>query len=117
MNNYKTLIVWQKSVDLSINVYIATSTFPSEEKYGLTNQIRRVSTSIPANIAEGAGRNSPKEFNQFLAISNGSSNELETCLIISEKLGFLNMETKEKLSNQIVEIQKMIHKLKQSLKV
>ena len=72
MNNYKDLKVWQKSMDLAEKVYMLTSTYPKEEKYGLINQIQRSVISIPSNIAEGAGRNSNKEFRNFLGIANGS---------------------------------------------
>ena len=78
MNNYKELKVWQKSMELVEIVYKLTSTFPKEEKYGLTSQIQRSSISIPSNIAEGAGRNSDKEFRNFLGVANESSNELST---------------------------------------
>ncbi|MBK5279402.1 MAG: four helix bundle protein, partial [Bacteroidia bacterium] len=91
MNNYKELKVWQKSVDLAVRIYETTKHFLREEVYGLTSQIRRSAISIPSNIAEGAGRNLKKEFNNFLAISNGSSCELETQLIIANKVDFLDV--------------------------
>src|SRR6478752_105162 len=90
MNNYKELKVWQKSVDLAVKRYRSTGNFPREEIYGLTSQIRRSAVSIPSNIAEGAGRNSKKDFNNFLGISNGSSCELETQLIIANRVEFLS---------------------------
>jgi four helix bundle protein len=86
MNQYKKLIVWQKSIDLVVKVYEKTNNFPDKEKFGLTTQINRCAVSIASNIAEGAGRNSEKEFNNFLGITLGSSCELETQLIIANKL-------------------------------
>jgi four helix bundle protein len=110
MNNYKELKVWQKSVDLSIEIYKLTKEFPGSEQFGLTSQIRRASVSIAANIAEGAGRNSQKEFVHFLGVAIGSAYEQETHLIISEKLGFLPGENTF-VFNQIIEIEKMIRSL------
>jgi len=93
MNKVKThedLEIWQLGIELVTQIYKMTSNFPKEELYGLTSQMRRCSVSIPSNIAEGAARNSDKEFLQFLYISLGSLSELETQLIISKNLGFLN---------------------------
>ena len=115
MNNYKELKVWQKSVDLAVDIYNATQGFPAEERYGLTSQIRRSCVSVPSNIAEGAGRNTPKDFNNFLGISYGSSCELDTQLIIANKVGFLDDTVLMDLSNQVMEIQKMNYALKRSL--
>ena len=115
MNNYKNLKVWQKSVDLAVKVYEQTQNFPKEEMYGLTSQVRRSAISIPSNIAEGAGRNSSKEFNNFLGYSHGSSYELETQLIIANRAGLLKSEPFESLQNDINEIQKMNYALKNSL--
>ena len=78
LDNHKELKVWQKVMDLAEKVYSLTKVFPIDEKFGLTNQIRRYVISISSNIAEGAGRNSNKEFRNFLGIANGSSNELST---------------------------------------
>lgn len=115
MNNYKNLKVWQDSVNLAFNVYKATEQFPKEEAYGLTYQIRRSAVSIASNIAEGSGRNSSKEFNQFLGIAHGSSYELDTQLIIAAKVGLLENSNYEKLSEDLIEIQKMNSGLKKSL--
>jgi len=113
--NYKTLKVWQKSVDLAVKVYKSTENFPKEEAYGLTSQIRRCSVSIPSNIAEGSGRNSDKEFNNFLGYSQGSSFELETQLIIANKVGYLKDDNFQNLQEGITEIQKMNYALKKRL--
>ena len=80
MHNFKDLKVWQKAIDLAVDVYKAMLQLPNEEKFGLISQIKRAAISIPSNIAEGAGRNSNTEFNHFLGIANGSSFELQTQL-------------------------------------
>ena len=115
MNNYKELKVWQKSVDLAVKIYEATKDFPREEIYGLTSQIRRSAVSIPSNIAEGAGRNTKKDFNNFLGISNGSSCELDTQLIIANRVSFLDSTIFEMLQQDLTEIQKMNWALQKSL--
>lgn len=107
MNNYRELKVWQKSMDLVEKVYTLVSTFPKEEKYGLTSQIQRSSVSIPSNIAEGAGRNSNKEFVHFLGIVNGSTNELNTQLILSNRIGYMTDKDLEDTNKIITEIEKM----------
>ena len=115
MHQFKELSVWNKAVDLATDVYSYTKNFPSEEKYGLTSQIRRSVVSISSNIAEGAGRKSKKEFKHFLNIAYGSGSELETQLLIARNLGFMNNENYEALSEMITEIQKMIYSLSNSL--
>jgi four helix bundle protein len=92
-------------------IYLRTNTFPATETYGLTNQIRRAAVSVPSNIAEGQGRNSPKEFKQFLAISLGSMAELETQLIISSSIGYLEEEKLNILLEKLDRIRKMIKSL------
>jgi four helix bundle protein len=109
MHNLKELKIWNKAIDLSIEVYRATSNFPRVEVYGLTAQIRRSAVSVPSNISEGAGRNSNKEFIHFLGIANGSSYELQTQLIISHKLNLISNETLQPLLKEIEEIQKMTY--------
>lgn len=89
---HKNLDAWKKSVNLVVEIYKLTSCFPQEEQFGLISQIRRSSVSIPSNIAEGAARNSNAEFIRFLNIAQGSLAELETQLIISRELGFLDSE-------------------------
>jgi four helix bundle protein len=115
MHNLKELKIWNKAIDLSVNVYKATSNFPQEEKYGLTSQIRRSAVSVPSNISEGAGRNSNKEFIHFLGIANGSSYELQTQLIISNRLNLISDEIIEPILNEISEIQKMTYTFKNTL--
>jgi four helix bundle protein len=114
MHNLKELKIWHKAVELATEIYRLTADFPAEEKYGLTSQIRRSVVSISSNIAEGAGRNSDKEFVQFLSISNGSSYELQTQLIIAKNLGLVtpNLDT---ILDHIDQIQKMNYSLQQKL--
>lgn len=114
MHNVKELKIWQKAVDLATDIYQLTAHFPNEEKYGLTSQIRRAVVSISSNIAEGAGRNSDKEFVQFLSIANGSAYELQTQLIISRNLGLINASL-EDILDRIDQIQKMNYSLQQKL--
>ena len=90
MNNISQLKVWEEAIELSVEVYRATSSFPKQEIFGLTSQIRRSAISISSNIAEGAGRNSKNEFYHFLGIANGSSQELKTQLIISDRLQLID---------------------------
>ncbi|HEV3279222.1 MAG TPA: four helix bundle protein [Terriglobia bacterium] len=90
MNSYEELDVWQKAVALATQLYRATETFPSAERFGLTSQTRRSAVSIPANIAEGWGRGSTKEYIQFLCVARGSLMELETHLMISQGLGYMS---------------------------
>lgn len=92
MSSYKELIVWQKSIQLVIDIYKLTKIFHKEEIYGLSSQMQRAVVSIPSNIAEGNDRNSSKEFSQFLRIARGSLAELETQIIISEKLEYTGKE-------------------------
>jgi four helix bundle protein len=117
MNRYKELLVWQKAVDLAVEVYQITEKLPKEERYGLISQINRSVISIPSNIAEGAGRNTNKDFNNFLGIAQGSSFELDTQLIISNRLNFISKEEYQKVEIQLEHIQNMIAKLKKSLNV
>ncbi len=116
MHNFKELKIWNKSIDITVDVYQETSSFPGEEKFNLISQIRRSAVSIPSNIAEGAGRNSDKEFNQFLGIAKGSSFELQTQVIISNRLKFISDEKFEVMNNSIEEVQKMITGFQSKLK-
>lgn len=111
------MIVWKKSIDLVGMIYSSTRSFPKEEIYGVTSQIRRAGVSIPANIAEGQGRNSKGEFRQFLGIAQGSSAELETLLIISRNLKYLIASDAEKLLKQCEEIGRLLAGLKSSLRL
>ncbi|MDF3078682.1 MAG: hypothetical protein K0S09_2571 [Sphingobacteriaceae bacterium] len=116
MHNIKELNVWNKALDLAVSVYKLSEKFPVDERFGLTSQARRSAVSIASNISEGAGRNTKGEFNQFLGIATGSSYELETQLIIAERLGFVSTEDNHELLQSIEAIQKMNYKLQRSLK-
>jgi four helix bundle protein len=115
MHNLKELKIWNKAIELAVDVYKATSTYPSDERFGLTSQSRRAAVSIPSNIAEGAGRNSKKEFSNFLGIANGSAYELQTQLVISNKLNLINDDLLNGLLNQTEELQKMNYSFQQTL--
>lgn len=104
MKTHKDLSVWQRAMDLVEEVYTLSNDFPQTEIYGLTNQVRRAAVSVPSNIAEGAARNSTKEFIQFLYISLGSLAELETQLLLAERLKFISATPVDNLS----EIKKML---------
>ena len=109
MKNHMDLDVWKKSMDLVENIYKLSSEFPKDELYGLTSQIRRASISIPSNIAEGSARNGNKEFIQFLYIALGSTSEVETQLIIAQRLKYL-----ENIDNEldaIIIIKKLLNGL------
>lgn len=110
------MIIWQKAADLAVKVYDITRSFPKEEIYGLTSQLRRSAISIASNIAEGSGRNSKKDFNNFLGIAYGSTCELETQMVIAERVGFIDRNTLTSVQQDIQEIQKMNWGLKPSLK-
>lgn len=107
MHNFKELKIWQRGREIVKPVYQLTSRFPKDEIYGLTSQIRRAATSISANIAEGAGRKSDKEFVQFLSISQGSCFELGSHLIIASDLEFVKWEVLEPIFTELEELQKM----------
>lgn len=112
---YDNLQVWQKSMDLVCETYKLISIFPLEEKFGLAQQIRRSAVSIPSNIAEGAGRKAVRDFMRFLFIALGSANELETQILLSQKLGFIAASQIDSVINRIGEIRKMLYGLIQRL--
>ncbi|HEY9117335.1 MAG TPA: four helix bundle protein [Roseivirga sp.] len=111
MNNYKELKVWQKAVDLAEMIYQISGNYPKEEKFGLISQLRRAAISVASNIAEGAGRNTDGEFRQMLGIAYGSICEVETQLILSDRMAIIDKSEFEKLSNEIATIQKMLYAL------
>lgn len=112
MHNFKELKVWQKAIRLVKEIYLILKSFPEDEKYGIVSQIKRASVSIPANIAEGTGRNTDKDFSRFLDIATGSSFELETLIILSSDLEFLKENDYNRIIADLEEIQKMIYSLK-----
>ncbi|WP_119072137.1 four helix bundle protein [Aggregatilinea lenta] len=108
MRDFKTLQVWEKSHTLTLAVYRATANFPQSEIYGLTSQIRRASASIPANLAEGCGRNGNAEFARFCYISMGSASELEYHLLLAHDLGFLSDPDYAGLQSSLSEVKRML---------
>jgi four helix bundle protein len=112
MNGFKDLIVWQKSMDLTVEIYKLTKYFPKEEHYSLTNQIHRAAVSIPSNIAEGKGRNSKAEYLHFIAIAQVSLAETETQLILAIRLGYITEEQASKSLLLREEISKMLYSLR-----
>ena len=109
MRTFQELIIWQKSHQLTLNIYSISASFPKVEIYGLVSQMRRSSSSIPTNIAEGCGRNSNPEMRRFLIISTGSCSELEYQLILSKDLDYIQATVFKELSESVVEIRKMIY--------
>ena len=113
--NYKELIVWQKSITLVKGIYAVTRTFPPEEKYGLTSQIRRSSVSVPSNIAEGQARRTTKDFIRFISNAEGSLAECETQLIIAVELNFCTESEVCAEFGLMTEIRKMLNALRRRL--
>jgi len=116
MRNFKELVVWQKSKQFAVQIYKATAAFPRLEQFGLTSQIRRSAVSVPANIAEGWGRGSTREYIQFLFVARGSLMELETHLTICHDLGYLKEEQVKKMQQEIEGIGQMLNRLIQALR-
>ena len=117
IKSYRDLLVWQKAIDLVVEAYRATASFPKSETYGLTSQIRRAASSIPANIAEGYGRGSRKEYVQFLTVAQGSLKELETHFIVAEKLSYLTATQASKILSETDELGRMLGSLIRKLKL
>lgn len=115
MHKIEELKIWRKSVELTKEVYKVVAELPDDEKFGLSSQIKRCSISIPSNIAEGAGRNSNKEFKHFLSIANGSCYELQTQLILSYELNLIDKNKVDILLHLINEIQKMNYSFQKSI--
>ena len=116
MRDFRGIVVWERGHELVLEVYEATRGFPREEVYGLTAQIRRCAASIPANMAEGCGRDGDAELRRFLLIAMGSSSELEYHLLLAHDLGFLPTHTYQPLSLQTREIKKMLSTFIKKLK-
>ncbi|MBO8093442.1 MAG: four helix bundle protein [Prosthecochloris sp.] len=115
MNSHKDLKVWQTAMDLVEKIYLLTKSFPEEEKYGLTSQLRRAAVSIPSNIAEGAGRNGNREFIQFLYVALGSLAEVETQIDIAKRLCYVQQDLRLQ-EQQITEIRRMLQGLIKKLR-
>ncbi|MBK6266751.1 four helix bundle protein [Marivirga sp. S37H4] len=108
MQDYRKLRIWLLAKELTKNIYELTKTFPTEEKYGLTSQMRRCAVSVPSNIAEGAGRNGNKEFNNFLGITMGSLFELDMQVELSYNFRFMQVENYNEILEKITQLKKMI---------
>jgi four helix bundle protein len=115
VRHYRELVVWQKAIALVEALYRATEIFPKTEIYALTSQIRRAAVSIPSNIAEGQGRNSTRDFLHFLSVAQGSLMELETQIMIAERLGYFDKGHEEALLNSTAEVSRMLSGLRNSL--
>ena len=111
MKDFRDLKVWEKGHELALACYAATAEFPKEEIFGLTSQIRRAASSIPANIAEGCGRRGNAELHRFLQMAMGSASELEYHLLLSRDLDFLKTENHDELHHRVTEIKRMLASL------
>lgn len=116
MKDFRELKVWQRSHQLALGVYKATRGFPKEELFGLTSQMRRASSSIPANIAEGCGRDGDPELKRFITIALGSACELDYHILLATELGYLKPDTSRTLANETLELRRMLGRLVQKLK-
>jgi four helix bundle protein len=115
MTDHRKLLVWQKAVALTEEVYRATTTLPSTERFGLVTQMRRASVSIPSNIAESCGRSSRRDRARFLEVAGGSILELETQLEVSRRLAYISNDVFQKLIRQTSEVGRMLNGLKRSI--
>lgn len=114
-STYRDLVVWQKGMDLVEAVYRASGTFPKDERFGLTNQLRRAAVSVPSNIAEGQGRQARGDFVRFLRIAQGSLREAETQLLIAARLRYIDDQTTTDLPKATDDIGRLLNRLIQSL--
>ena len=115
MRDFHNLLIWKRSHQLTLDLYKVSQSFPKEELFGLTSQIRRAASSVPTNIAEGSGRISNKDFAHFLQIAIGSASEVEYQLLLAHDLQYINKEEYERLINETVAIRKMIIKYRAEL--
>jgi len=115
MRPFRDIRVWQKAHQLTLTIYGVTRPFPKEEAYGLTSQLRRAASSVPANIAEGCGRGSTREVHRFLQIASGSASELEYHLLLAHDLGLIDPSTYEALQEDVVTVKRMLHSYSQKL--
>src|SRR5271167_295217 len=109
MKDFRRLMVWEKAHALALRIYRSTATFPREELYGITSQMRRCSASVAANISEGCGRTGNGEFHRFLNTAAGSASELEYFLLLAHDLKFISTETYEKLQADVLECNECLH--------
>ena len=115
MKDFRQLTVWQKSHELTLSIYERTTSFPREELYGLTSQIRRAASSIPANLAEGCGADGDAELARYCRIARASASELEYHILLSRDLKLMSTDAYEKLTERVVEIKRMLTRLIQKL--
>jgi four helix bundle protein len=115
MRNFKELRIWQKGIDIAVKTYRLTETFPMEDKYAIVQQMTKASVSIPSNIAEGSSRKSEKDYLRFIEISLGSTFELETQMMIAEKLNKGDQQLLQELRDDITDEQKMLTGFQQKL--
>lgn len=116
MKDFHSLKVWDKAHGLTLAIYRSTQQFPKQELYSLTNQIQRAAVSVPANIAEGCGRDSDAELKRFFVIAMGSASELEYLLLLACELGYLQANTYQSIQNDLVEMRRMLNSFIQTLK-
>jgi four helix bundle protein len=116
MKDFRSLKIWQKAHALALAIYKATEQFPKQELYSLTNQIQRAAVSIPANIAEGCGKDSDAELKRYCLIAMGSSSELEYLLLLARDLHYLQSSIYQSIQNDLVEMRKMLNSFIQKLK-
>ena len=117
MHNYNNLQIWQQAMDLVEDIYILTASFPTDEKFGLVSQMTRAAVSIPSNIAEGAGRNSDKDFAHFISIAIGSLYELNTQIVLSERLGYIDQSQSQELQKKLDNLQRKSVSFKSKLNI
>lgn len=117
MRNFRELKIWQKGFQIAVKSYQLVSTFPKEEKFGLSSQVTRAAVSIPSNVAEGCSRSSEKDYNRFLQIALGSGFELETQLLIAEQANFGDKEIRGELLKAVNEEQKMLSAFMRKLEI
>ncbi len=115
MRPHQKLDLWKKSIDLAVSIYRQTEAFPKEEKFGLTQQLRRAAVSVASNVAEGAARSSSNEFRKFLSYSQGSASEISTQLMIASRLNYLSQNDLDRLDRDLDDIGRMITGLSKSL--
>jgi len=116
LQDFRKLSVWRKSHELTLAIYRATVSFPSEERFGLTSQIRRACAAISANLAEGTGRSSDKDFARFCQMAMGSAAEVEYHLLLARDLGMLDPEEHRELASSVTEVKKMLTSLIKTLR-
>ena len=115
MRPHQKLDLWRKSIDLAVSIYRQTEAFPKEERFGLTQQLRRAAVSVASNVAEGAARGSSKEFRKFLYYSQGSASEISTQLMIANRLNYLSKDDHDQLEKDVDDVGRMITGLSKSL--